>query len=70
MSAAIERPKLWIVAGPNGSGKSSLYTGSGIEDFGASVWIINPDLLSLQIGDAERLDLRSADLEAVKCIYA
>ena len=38
-----ERPILWIVAGPNGSGKSTLYDQTDIEDFGKSVWIINPD---------------------------
>jgi predicted ABC-type ATPase len=70
VSAFVERPKLWIVAGPNGSGKSSLYTGSGIEDFGRSVWIINPDVLSLQSSEAERCDLSVANLEAVKRIYA
>lgn len=70
MPAAVERPKLWIVAGPNGSGKSSLYTGSRIEDFDESIWIINPDILSLQISEAEQCDLRTANLEAVKRIYA
>lgn len=70
MSAFVEKPKLWIVAGPNGSGKSSLYTGSGIEDFGRSVWIINPDVLSLQISEAEQCDLHTANLAAVKRIYA
>ncbi|ACI91614.1 conserved hypothetical protein [Afipia carboxidovorans OM5] len=69
MSAFVERPKLWIVAGPNGSGKSSLYTGSGIEDFGRSVWIINPDVLSLQISEAEKCDPDAANLAAVKRIY-
>jgi hypothetical protein len=45
----LDRPKFWIVAGPNGSGKSSIYTDTDIEDFGGSVWIINPDLLTARI---------------------
>jgi predicted ABC-type ATPase len=65
-----DRPKFWIVAGPNGSGKSSLYSNADIEDFGASVWIINPDLLTARIEQVERLDLRAANLAAVKRIYA
>jgi predicted ABC-type ATPase len=57
------------VAGPNGSGKSSLYTNSEIEDFGASVWIINPDLLTARIRDTETLSLAVANLQAVQRIY-
>jgi predicted ABC-type ATPase len=56
-----QRPTLWIVAGPNGSGKSTLYEGTIIEDFGRSVWIINPDRLTQRIVDQERLDIRSAN---------
>jgi predicted ABC-type ATPase len=66
----LDHPKLWIVAGPNGSGKSSLYSNADIEDFGGSVWIINPDLLSARIEQVERLDPRAANLEAVKRIYS
>ena len=66
----LDRPKLWIVAGPNGSGKSSLYSSGDIQDFGASVWIINPDLLTARIEHVERLSLREANLEAVKRIYS
>lgn len=44
-----ERPIFWIVAGPNGSGKSSLYNETSIEGWGGSVWIINPDLLTLNL---------------------
>jgi predicted ABC-type ATPase len=69
-SRKLERPKFWIVAGPNGSGKSSIYADAGIEDFGSSVWIINPDLLAARIGKSERRKLRDANLEAVKRIYA
>lgn len=64
----IDAPRLWIVAGPNGSGKTSLYDNADIEDFGRSVWIINPDALSQRICDIERLDLLAANLEAVRRI--
>ena len=63
-----ERPVLWIIAGPNGSGKSSLYNRSDIEGWGGSVWIINPDLLTLHIVENERLDLDDANLKAVQRI--
>jgi predicted ABC-type ATPase len=66
----LDRPKLWIVAGPNGSGKSSMYANTDIEDFGGSVWIINPDVLAERIKQNESLTLRSANLEAVKRIYS
>jgi predicted ABC-type ATPase len=69
-SKTFERPKLWIVAGPNGSGKSTIYTNTSIQDFGGSVWIINPDLLSARIRAMEAMDLRAANLQAVKRIYA
>ncbi|MCD0422119.1 zeta toxin family protein [Rubrivivax sp. JA1024] len=65
-----DRPKLWIVAGPNGSGKSSVYTDTDIEDFGGSVWIINPDLLTARIATVERLRQRAANIAAVTRIYA
>jgi predicted ABC-type ATPase len=48
-SRKLDRPKFWIVAGPNGSGKSSIYANAKIEDFGGSVWIINPDILAERI---------------------
>ena len=63
-----EAPRLWIVAGPNGSGKTSLYDKADIEDFGRSVWIINPDALAERIIDIERLDALAANLEAVRRI--
>jgi predicted ABC-type ATPase len=66
--ARLDRPIFWIVAGPNGSGKSSLYQDIDIEDFGRSVWIINPDLLTVRIRDAEGLALSEANLEAVRRI--
>lgn len=65
-----ERPILWIVAGPNGSGKSTLYDQADIEDFGKSVWIINPDLLTARIRSVEKLPLNAANLAAVKRIEA
>lgn len=64
----IDAPRLWIVAGPNGSGKTSLYDNADIEDFGRSVWIINPDALSQRISDIEGLDGIDANLEAVRRI--
>lgn len=65
----LDRPKFWLVAGPNGSGKSSIYTDTDIEDFGGSVWIINPDLLTARIRDIEQLKLRAANIAAVTRIY-
>jgi predicted ABC-type ATPase len=64
-----DRPKFWIVAGPNGSGKSSVYTDTDIDDFGGSVWIINPDLLTARIRKIERLGQRAANIAAVTRIY-
>jgi predicted ABC-type ATPase len=61
-------PRLWIVAGPNGSGKSTLYDATYIDDFGRSVWIINPDLLTRSIVDQEGLELAAANLESVNRI--
>ena len=60
------RPRFWIVAGPNGSGKSSAYEDSEIEEFGGSVWIINPDALARRIADIE--GLANANLAAVQRI--
>jgi predicted ABC-type ATPase len=64
----IDAPRLWIVAGPNGSGKTSLYDNADIEDFGRSVWIINPGQLAQRICDIEDLDALEANLEAVRRI--
>ena len=66
--ATSDAPRLWIVAGPNGSGKTSLYDNADIEDFGRSVWIINPDALSKRICEIERLEPLAANLEAVRRI--
>ena len=65
-----ERPAFWIVAGPNGSGKSSLYGNTEIEAFDQSVWIINPDLLTLRIQEVEKLPLDEANIQAVIRIEA
>lgn len=61
-------PRLWIVAGPNGSGKSTAYGRSDVAEFDGSVWIINPDLLTVRLQAAERMDLPTANLAAVKRI--
>jgi predicted ABC-type ATPase len=53
------------VAGPNGSGKSTLYSRTDIKDFGRSVWIINPDLLTAHISKREKLKLRNANAETL-----
>lgn len=66
----LDKPKFWIVAGPNGWGKSSIYTDTDIEDFGGSVWIINPDLLTARIQQIERLKPRAANIAAVTRIYS
>jgi predicted ABC-type ATPase len=59
-----------IIAGPNGSGKTSLFQTTIIEDFGRTVWIINPDLLSARIQAVERVGSKAANLQAVKRIEA
>jgi predicted ABC-type ATPase len=69
-SPSAEPPYFLIVAGPNGSGKSSAYQDADIEAFGRSVWIINPDLLTVRIRDVEGLDQQAANLEAVIRIEA
>ena len=66
----LNQPRLWIVAGPNGSGKSSTYDRSDVDEFGGSVWIINPDLLTDRLRDAEQLDRERANLAAVTRIEA
>lgn len=60
-----QRPRLWIVAGPNGSGKSSAYDRSDVDEFGGSVWIINPDLLTDRLREAEQLPPADANLAAI-----
>ena len=70
MSSSAEPPVLLIVAGPNGSGKSSTYQHAGIEAFGRSVWIINPDVLAQRIRDLEQQGGEEANLKAVQRIEA
>lgn len=65
-----EQPVFVIVAGPNGSGKSSVYENADMEAFGRSIWIINPDLLTARLRDAEMLDQHSANFAAVTRIEA
>lgn len=62
------RPRLWIVAGPNGCGKSTAYGRNDIAEFNGSVWIINPDLLTARLRQAENLSLTDANLAAVQRI--
>lgn len=70
VSPRAEPPVLLLVAGPNGSGKSSAYQDADIEALGRSVWIINPDILTLRIGKVEGLELRAANLASVQRIEA
>jgi predicted ABC-type ATPase len=57
------------VAGANGSGKSSVYQDTEIEDTSGAAWIINPDILTAQIQDTEKLDLHSANVAAAERIF-
>lgn len=66
----LDKPIFWIVAGPNGSGKSTLYGRTDIKNFGRSVWIINPDILTAYIAKQERLALRPANAETLDRIYS
>jgi predicted ABC-type ATPase len=68
--AGTGKPRLWIVAGPNGSGKSTAYGKGDVAGLDGSVWIINPDLLTVRLHEAEALDATSANLAAVKRIEA
>ena len=64
----VEPPVFWIVAGPNGSGKSSAYETLEVGSPARSIWIINPDLLTVRIQQVEGLELLAANLQAVKRI--
>lgn len=66
----VEPPFFLIVAGPNGSGKSSAYQDANVSTPGGSVWIINPDLLTVRIRDVEDLEQNTANLQAVTRIEA
>lgn len=65
-----EPPTLWIIAGANGSGKSTAYARLAIEEPSGSVWIINPDLLTLRLRQDEGLEPAKANLQAVQRIEA
>lgn len=65
---AQDRPRFWIVAGPNGSGKSTAYGQGDVAGLDGSVWIINPDLLTVRLRDAEDLEAIAANLAAVQRI--
>lgn len=65
-----DQPAFLIVGGPNGSGKSSAYKDADIEAGGRSVWIINPDLLTVRVRDVESLSQTDANLAAVQRIEA
>lgn len=58
-------PVFWIFAGPNGSGKSTAYSAGRLEDEISRLWIVNPDLLTATIREAEGHDLAAANLAAV-----
>jgi predicted ABC-type ATPase len=64
------RPNLWIVAGPNGAGKSTFYTEARIVEAGAPLWIINPDTLTTEIAERERLEWLVANGRALDRIMA
>ncbi|WP_082736283.1 AAA family ATPase [Blastomonas sp. CCH3-A3] len=62
---SLPQPRFWIVAGPNGCGKSTAYDRSDVDEFGGTVWIINPDLLTSKIMDVEHLSRQDANLASV-----
>lgn len=62
---SLPQPRFWIVAGPNGCGKSTAYDRSDVDEFGGTVWIINPDLLTSKIMDVEHLPRQDANLASV-----
>ena len=65
-----ERPVFLIVAGPNGSGKSTSYRDTETEQSGRTIWIVNPDLLTVRIAEVEDLALADANRAAVERIEA
>lgn len=65
-----ERPVFLIIAGPNGSGKSSSYRDTEIEESGRTIWIVNPDILTVRISEREGLPLDQANRAAVERIEA
>lgn len=65
-----EQPVFLIVAGPNGSGKSSSYRDTQIEESGRTIWIVNPDILTVRISELEAMPLEKANRAAVERIEA
>ncbi|MGA9581007.1 MAG: zeta toxin family protein [Allosphingosinicella sp.] len=65
-----DHPVFLIVAGPNGSGKSSSYRDTQIEDSGRTIWIVNPDILTVRISESEGIPLEKANRAAVERIEA
>jgi predicted ABC-type ATPase len=65
-----DQPVFLIIAGPNGSGKSSSYQDTQIEESGRTIWIVNPDLLTLRIHEVEALAVEEANEAAVRRIEA
>jgi len=64
-SSNLERPIFWIFGGPNGSGKSSAYADTSFQADGQTIWIVNPDLLTVRIQRIEGLELQPANRQAV-----
>jgi len=62
--------QFWIFAGPNGSGKSTAYAHLQPERRDVPFWIVNPDLLTLQIQEREGLTLDEANIQAVTRLEA
>jgi predicted ABC-type ATPase len=56
------------VAGPNGSGKSSAYQDTAYKFEGRTLWIVNPDLLTVRVREVEGLPQRDANLAAIQRI--
>lgn len=65
-----EKPLFLIVAGPNGSGKSTAYEDARPEFEGRTVWIVNPDRLTVRLTLVESLIGNDANLAAVRRIEA
>lgn len=66
--ASADQPVFLIIAGPNASGKSSVYRNTDFGWEGRSVWIVNPDLLTVRIAEIEKLSIEAANLAAVQRI--
>lgn len=56
------------MAGPNGSGKSSAYQDTAYKFEGRTLWIVNPDLLTVRVREVEGLPQRDANLAAIQRI--